>query len=284
MSLTIALATRGRPELLHKTLMRTLPNIKRPDTQVVILADADDARTVAAHRGDRYREIEVVWSIEEREDTVGGKFNRVLSIAPANVYMVMVDYVAYVTPGFDQKILDAASVFPDDIGVVYSHMANLSFPFMNAVTKGYVEKTGGIYPEHFPYWFVDHWLDDIAKMIGRVAFADVSVKMDVKPPTQGLREPAFWATLYDALTYERRRIAMSIIDSPDFCEPEWRKQLLRGHYPLIEERSTILNEMVKGIAALDKSTDERYERIRAKAAETMKSCLAELEAEYARAA
>lgn len=275
MSLTIALATRGRPALLAKTLARTQSHISRPDTRFVILADMDDAKTVEMAKGDWGN---IVWSIEAREDSVGAKFNRVLSIAPANVYMVMVDYVAYVTPGFDQKILDAAAVFPDDIGVVYSHMANLSFPFMNAVTKGYVEKTGGIYPEHFPYWFVDHWLDDIAKMIGRVAFADVNVKMDVKPPTHGHREPAFWATLYDALTLERRRIARSIIESPDFCEPEWRKKLLRTHHPLIEERSQILNNMVKSMAAMDKSTDERYERIRARAIETMKRCMAEMEA------
>lgn len=275
MSLTIALATRGRPALLGKTLARTLSHISRPDTRFVILADADDAKTIEMSKGDWGR---VVWSIEEREDSVGAKFNRVLSIAPANVYMVMVDYVAYVTPGFDQKVLDAASVFPDDIGVVYNHLANLSFPFMNAVTKGYVEKTGSIYPEHFPYWFVDHWLDDIGRMIGRIAFADVQAKADFKPPTQGHREPAFWATLYDALTLERRKIARSIIDSPDFLEPEWRKKLLREHHPLIEERSQILNNMVKGMAAYDKSTDERYERIRGRAVETMKRCMAEMEA------
>lgn len=274
MSLTIALATRGRPELLRKTLGRTLPNIKRPDTRVAILADADDTSTVEMSRGDWG---EIVWSIEEREDSVGAKFNRVLKIAPAQVYMVMVDYVAYVTPGFDQKILDAAELFPDGIGVVYNHMANLSFPFMNAVTSGYVDKTGGIYQEYFPYWFVDHWLDDIARMIGRISYADVEVKMDVKPPTQGHREPAFWATLYDALTLERRRIARGIIDSPDFLETEWRKKILREHHPLIEERSAMLNNMVKTMAAMDKTTDERYERIRGRAVETMKRCMVEME-------
>ncbi len=279
MRLTIALATRGRPELLKKTLERTMPNIQHPGTRMVVLADLDDEQM------DGFAFDGVSISRGVRPDSVGEKFNRVLQIARADVYMVMVDYVAYVTPGFDRKILEAASVFPDRIGVVYNHMANLSFPFMNAVTDGYVEKTGGIYPEHFPYWFVDHWLDDIARMIGRVAFADVQVQAHSgKPTTQGHREPAFWATLYDALTLDRRRIARSIIDSEDFQEPEWRKKLLREHYPLIEERSAILNNMVKDMAAYDKTTDARYERIRAKAVSTIKRCISDMEVEYARAA
>ncbi len=77
---------------------------------------------------------------------------------------------------------------------------------------------------------------------------------------------------------ERRRIARRIIDSPEFLEPEWRKTLLRSAYPLIEERSLMVNNMVKGMAALDTTTDERYERIRARAVETMNRCIPELEA------
>lgn len=277
MSLTIALATRGRRKILERTLDRTLPNIKDPNTRLIVLADLDDAETLALQHSDKRVEM----CVRTREDSVGAKFNRVLKVAPADVYLVMVDYVAFTTPGFDEKILEASSLFPDKIGVVYNNLANLSFPFMNAVTSGYVEKTGGIYPENFPYWFVDHWLDDIAKMIGRIAFTDVQVKMDFKPPTQGHREPAFWATLFDALTLERRRIARSIIDAEDFQEPEWRKNLLRTHHPLIEQRSMMLNNMVKQMAALDQSTDERYLRIRDRAVETMRNCIVEIEREAA---
>lgn len=277
MSLTIALATRGRAKILQKTLDRTLPNIKDPLTRVVVLCDEDDVE-MQPFRNFKYEKHRVEFSIAPREDSVGAKFNRVLGIAPADCYLVMVDYVAFTTPGFDEKILEAASIFPDGIGVVYNHMANLSFPFMNAVTAGWVEKTGGIYPEIFPYWFVDHWLDDVARMIGRIAFADVDVKGDFKPPTQGMREPKFWATLFDATTIDRREIAHRIIDSNDFQEPQWRKTLLKTHHPLIEERSMMLNNHVKGMAALDKSSDVRYLRIRAQAEEIMKERFSELEA------
>ncbi len=272
MSLTIALATRGRAPSLKRTLDRTIPNLFREDTRLLVLVDEDDEETLEAVLPSRVEKF-----IRPRPDSVGAKFNAAVQAAPADVYLAMVDYVAYVTPGFDQKILDA-NVFPDGIGVIYNHMANLSFPYMNAVTQGYVDAAGGMYPEDFPYWFVDHWLDDIARMIDRIAVADVRPFSDFKPPTQSHREPAFWATLFDCLMLERRRIARRIIDSPEFLEPEWRKTLLRSAYPLIEERSLMVNNMVKGMAALDTTTDERYERIRARAVETMNRCIPELEA------
>ncbi len=272
MSLTIGLATRGRPALLRKTLDRTLPNVRRGDTRLIVLADEDDREM----DGFQYGGVEI--ERLPRPDSVGEKWNHAVKVAPADVYMSMCDYVAHVTPGFDEKILEAASVFPDGVGVVYNHMANLSFPFLNAVTHGYVEKTGGMYPEIFPYWFVDHWLDDIARMIDRIAVADVAVHLDFKPQTQSMREPAFWATVYDATTMDRRRIAHSIIDSPDFIESDWRKRILKSHHPLIEERSLMVNSIVKGLPAGDKSTDERYERIRGKAVEIIKARIAEMEA------
>lgn len=273
MTLTIILATRNRTGLLQKTLTRTLANISRPDTRLLVMVDDDDANTVNETLPQGVERV-----IVPRPDSVGEKFNIGVRKAPADVYMAMVDYVAYVTPGFDQKILDAASVFPDGIGVVYNHLANLSFPWLNAVTHGYVEMTGSMYPEIFPYWFVDHWLDDIARTIDRIAFADVQAKMDFKPPTQVHREPMFWATLYDATTQDRREIAHKIIDHPRFIDSEWRKQILRTHHPLIEERSAMLNNMVKQMQPMDKTTDARYERIRAQAVEIMRAKLQQLEA------
>lgn len=273
MNLTIVLATRNRTGLLQKTLARTLPNVYRQDTRFLVMVDEDDVNTVNETLPNGVEKV-----IIPRPDSVGEKFNIGCKKAPADVYMAMVDYVAYVTPGFDQKILDAAAVFPDGIGVVYNLPANLSFPWLNAVTDRYTELAGGMYPEIFPYWFVDHWLDDIARIIDRISFADVQAKMDFKPPTQVHREPAFWATLYDATTMDRREIAHRIIDAPDFVESDWRKKILKSHHPMIEARSTMLNGMVKQMQAQDKTTDARYERMRNQAVEIMRERLKQLEA------
>lgn len=273
MKLSISLATRGRPELLSATIATTLENIVRPDTSIVVALDADDEPSITAAKAFEPR---VIVSVEPRPDTIAEKWNRVLRIAPADVYLTMVDHAPHTTRGFDQKILDAAALFPDGIGVVYNHLANLTFSQINGVTAGLARLMGGkIYPELFPYWFVDHWLDDIARTIGRVAFADVWQTPIVKPATQEMREPAFWGTFYDALAPMRRDIAHRIIAAAEFDEPEWRKRLLLTAYPLVEERSAMVNNRVRGLTwnkALDLQ-DPRYVRVKERAVALLKGML-----------
>lgn len=272
MRLTIALATRGRHEMLAWTINRTMENIGLDDTRLVILADEDDHPT----NGLTVRDERVVVSVAPREESLGGKYNRALRLAPADVYMAMVDYAPHVTPGFDAAVLEAARLFPDGIGVIYNHMANLSFPSLNAVTARWAEMTGGIYPEIFPYWFVDHWLDDLARMTDRMACADVRVDVSNRPGTQEQREPTFWGTVFDSLALERRRMANLIIDAMD--EPQWRKAVLRSRMHLVEERSRLINTIVRSMSASEESSDPRYQRIRARALETVRQSAAQFEA------
>jgi hypothetical protein len=260
MKLTIALATRGRPELLRETIARTLPNVAEQGTTIAVLFDEDDKASAGFLPNIISRHVRYI--VAPREDSFGEKFNRAIKIAPADVYMAMGDYVPCVTPGFDTKVLEAASLFPDGIGVVTNHLANLSFPQMQAVTAKWADITGGLYPGWFPYWFVDHWLDDLAKMTDRYAACDIQFDASKRPGTQDHREPAFWATVYDAMRYERHEQAERILAAID--EPEWRKQVMRSRFHLVDERSVMINTHVRGMEAKDTSTDERYERIKAK--------------------
>lgn len=267
MSLSVILATRKRPDLLPWTIDQTLRNVALPDTKLVIAVDDDDKETI----GFVPHEPRVLWSIRPREDSLGEKYNRVLEIAPADVYLVMVDYAPHVTPGFDRKILEAAKLFPDGIGVIYNHWATARFPVMNAVTYQMANLMGGIYPAWYPYWFIDHQLDDIAKMIGRIAWADVEVNRDRRPGTQDKRDPAFWATFYDAMRGERHEIAERILSVMD--EPKWRKALLRNAWYAIDEHSErVVNDEVRREAPHHRTVppDERYVRIKARAKEELR--------------
>lgn len=269
-ALVINLATRGRPEILIDTIERTLANVTRIDTRFLVSADDDDEPTIDALRPYMVRDNGIDVSIEPREDSLGGKYNRALKLFPdADVYLAMVDYAPHITYGFDERILDAARQFPDGIGVVFNWFANLSFPQINAVTKKLVDLMGCIYPECFPYWFVDHWLDDIARMIDRIAFADVHVDLSKrtvspgKPWTQEMREPDLWATCFDMMVLERRELAFRIID--ELTEPAWRKAMLKRNHPLVEHRSFILNQIVRNDMAglgVQGEMPERYQRIR----------------------
>lgn len=253
MSLTIGLVTRGRPELLSYTLGKTVANI-RGDTRLIVLADEDDERM----RGFSFPGAEI--DFRAREDSIGAKWNRMHKLAPADVYMVMVDHSPMLTEGFDLKVMEAAKIFPDGIGGVYDHLFCMSFPHINAATSKMVELMGGMYPTHFPYWFVDHWFDDICRMIGRFVFCDVVCDSSKRPGTQDQREPWLWGSLYDALYREREEVAERLLSHMD--EPEWRKDMLRRNFPLVHERSRYINSLLRGNEGTDKSRDERYLRIR----------------------
>lgn len=281
MKLCIALATRKRPELLARTIETTLEH-RRTGAKFLILLDDDDTAGIEA--AIRY-ENHVTLSIRPREDTLGGKYNRAM-FEPADLYLTMVDYAPHVTPGFDEKIVEAASLFPDGIGVVYNHMANASFPHINAVTRKLAEMMGFIYPPYFPYWFVDHWLDDIARMIDRISFADVHTESSRRPGTMEMREPAFWATFFDAAYLVRRQCARHIIQSPEFNEPAWRKKILLAHHPLIEYRSRWVNQQVRHETEniISMPPDERYTRVKDRAEAMIRAMLPGLQREWRRLA
>jgi hypothetical protein len=267
--LLLNLATRNRPTIVVNTMRATLANLEHPDTVLMVSVDVDDHMTInmlgASKIADDPR---VKISIEEREDTIGEKWNRAMRI-PADLYMPMVDHTIPVTKGFDRLIVEAAERFPDGICAVHSRMANLSFAAYNAMTAKWVEITGEIYPTFFPYWFVDHWTDDLARMIGRIAYADVHCDWSQKPPTQEMREPGWWATWYDVAYALRRAQADKLIDAMD--APEGHKENLRVGYWWVEHRSRWINDNVRAqdkqlsLRAGLSSADDRYQRVKSRA-------------------
>lgn len=239
MKLTIIIATRGRHELAYETVLTMLGNLTEPETRILVCCDEDDGPVTMPidHR--------VIVSYRPREDTRGLKYDRALTEAPADLYLVGVDHTPIRTKGFDRLFLDAAKLFPDGIGVVCTPMANASFPFLQAVTAKFAELSGFIQPPHFPFWFIDHWTDDVAKMIGRYAMADVAVDSNARPGiTTGLRDLIFWASYFDAIVGQRRAQAERLLKAMD--EPEWRKTMLRSVWPMIEYRSRWVNDIVRG--------------------------------------
>lgn len=281
MKLAISLATRGRPDQVVDTIRKSVVNWSNPETTMVVQCDDDDPKTADALRAAKFSD-RITINSQPREDTIADKWNRILSV-PADVYMSAADDDPYVIPGYDTKILEAAKRFPDGIGTVYGALANLSFTGVSAPTAKMCEKLGYIFPPLFPYWFVDHWVDDVFRMIGRITYADVRTDQSHAGKTQELREPFWWATFFDASYLMRRRQARAIIDGDDFAGEPWHKELLRTHHPLIEQRSRGVNESVRqqakqleGWSSLTLK-DARYQRIKRKAMDMVPGLLADPE-------
>jgi hypothetical protein len=213
----------------------------------------------------------VIPNVQPREDTIAEKWNRVVT-QEADVYLVAADDDPYCVENYDGLILDAAERFPDGIGMVYGHLANMSFTGAVAPTRRLVELSGGvIFPPLFPYWFVDHWTDDVAKIIGRISFANIRTDQSKPGVTQEMREPGWWATFFDAAYLMRRKMAHDIIDNENFICSEWQRHILKTHHPLIEVRSRMINQNVRVQSkqltqwAGNLPFDERYNRVKQRA-------------------
>jgi hypothetical protein len=246
MSITLGIGTRGRFDNLKRTVTETLANITRADTRIVILADLDDAPTI-----DRLEELpeseHLITCVRPREDSRGEKCARVLTVAPADVYIVGHDCASLLTPGWDQHFQDGFELLPDGIGVINAVMANASFPGIQGPTAKWVEKLGYIYNPEYPFWFIDHELDDIARMTGRTMFVDVLYEHQSRRPgkTLRLRHLDFWTRYFDCMTMERRQKAWDILDAPDFIAPYWHKKILKTQCLMVEARSFNINHNVR---------------------------------------
>jgi hypothetical protein len=270
--LAISLATRGRPQQLIDTITKSVANWTNPETVMWVMCDNDDKDTQTALI-DQMRHPAVHMSTKPREDTIAEKWNRIIDLEPdADLYLVAADDDPYVTPGYDQKLLDAAARFPDGIGMVYGHMANASFSGVVAPTSGLVQKLGHIFPTYFPYWFVDHWTDDVARLIDRISFADVRTDQSRAGKTQEMREPGWWATWFDAAYLMRRKIAHDIVDGfswPVARGPEYDR--IKSCAPLIEYRSRWVNDQVRANSQHYErwsglsTADARYQRVKQRA-------------------
>lgn len=244
MKLSIGLATRGRPDLLKHTLATTVAHISRPDTKLVVLVDDDDQPTLAAmgyydHLPTNYLLDfpQVVYSVRPRPLGLGAKYNRLVIEYPADVYLVMVDYAPHITMGFDQRILEAASLYPDGIAVIYNNLVE-NLPAINAVTHKFTELNDRmIYAPWFPYGFVDIWLDDIAKAIGRIAYCNINIDRSLRPGTQGKRDERFWRTFYNLTCPLRIDTCKRIIDT--MWSGEQYKIALRNNIPMWMQRALI---------------------------------------------
>ncbi len=266
--LVINIITRGRPHLIVETVENFLAQMTDgEDSGLMVSVDDDDLPTIKAlepYRG-RHR---VHISIQPREDVIGDKWSRGFREFPdADAHMLAADYAICKTKGFDQKIIDAVELLPDNIGVIGGKFANASFSAFQVVTRGLAERMGYVYPPYFPYWFVDHWVDDIARMIGRLVYVDVDIDaVSRKPPTQEMRDLTFWSTFFDLCREVRRSYAGVIIADPLFQASAWEKRILRQNFPVTDVRSKWINDNVRASAVHYEAVsgvgppDERYLR------------------------
>ena len=176
---------------------------------MVLALDRDDP---TIYETDFPKSDKLILSIEDREDSLGAKYNRCQKAHEAELYVLGCDDTVISTKGWDEHLLNASRVHEDGIAVVY--FGNIPGVFQPgiAVSHKLVEKMGYFMVPHFPFWWHDTWAHEIGVMIERIVKTDVDmIPIGEIKSSRGVREIQFWAKLFDDLRPERRRIAERII-------------------------------------------------------------------------
>lgn len=286
--IAVCVPTRGRPGLWQESLKITLSSAATSSPIAIVGLDVDDdisraaSRPVAAMvsiRGDR-----LIISVEDREDSLGAKYNRCGAVArDADIYLVATDDVAITTPGWDRLVIQECRQFKDGIGIVF--LRNMLGGI--AVTHKLVELLGYLCVPDFPFWWHDTDLMEIGKMIGRLREAPVDTKamLPFKGNSRGVRDVVFWAEYFDRMRPERVAMAERIIDQleeplpvkealrrniPSLCE-----EFARSNAPLCDPRNAQEKEE---FFSFDAPEDDRYQRIKRTAEKKLARMYGNLEA------
>lgn len=265
MRINVCTPTRGKPDRLAEFVSESIRNSVLDTTRFVIGFDEDDKDTFLPTSLDPAKAIV---SLAPREDSLGAKYNRCAAAYDADLYVMGLDDVAIATPGWDAKLAAAASYFRDGIGCVYfgKEPHGESLPSMQAATKRLVDLMGFFVVPHYPFWWGNTSLDEIAHMIGRIVEAeDIETRYPTTFDKPERRDVLFWAKFFDDTRPWRERIAERVLR-------EIRKPLMeafaRRNSKLRDPRyaGTVEREL-----SADVPLDARHQRLKQQAEQIVRS-------------
>lgn len=269
MAINVCIPSRGRTELLEKSLAKYIDGSVLPDTILSVVLDEDDAVNYHIPKSTM-----VHIKIMPRPDTLGAKWNAAASAHRAGVYVIGADDAAIVSPAWDQKLQQAADQFQGGVGVLfYGKIDGVAWPGI-AVTQKYIDVVGRFCPEDFPVWFSDTEIDEIGRLSDRILYVDLQVELlqPLGSNSRGIRDVQFWAEYFDRTRPLRRLAAEKIIDQSN--TPPWRTVQLRQRMPHLEQILAQRNSKLRDPAqaaqleqfyGFDTEPNERYERVKAAA-------------------
>jgi hypothetical protein len=231
MTVCVCIASRGRPEELRRTIKEMHERCAFLDTHFSVALDNDDPSLEA------YKSIPLDFnkSIEDRENSLGAKYNRAASEARSGttVYVLGIDDCFISTEAWDKKLMEATAKFKDGVGCVYFGPKKDMFDLPDgiAVTRGWIDQVGFFMPPYFPFWWHDTWVDELARMTGRYVWANLDWDKFGKTEQAGehkttrMREVSWWARFFDSTRQMRVDKALEMIGQLDY--PEWYRAQLR---------------------------------------------------------
>lgn len=117
-----------------------------------VCCDDDDPQTSLLCAG-LQGEIPLAFRVGPRPESLGGVINDMAERMPADAYLALTDHCLCLTPNWDEKI--AAAVAQTPHGVFWWKNALPHEALLAIVTEGWRKAAGGIFTDHYPFWFDD---------------------------------------------------------------------------------------------------------------------------------
>ena len=224
--ISVVLLTRGRPEILKKSISSLEENTSNKDlVDLWILADDDDTATLNLRESAWNQTIglPIHWLVGERPPTLNAGLNKVWQLSTnAGIYLHYSDHYLMMTPGWDNLLRRTYDNGPNDrlsVAQIQDASRNSNDLVLWAESAEWANTIGRIVPPYFPYWFGDMWMDCVTTLVQRQVMTTIHMwnmkgknsGHHGKHQTHSMWNLPFWMRYYNLLLIERIEEAEKIL-------------------------------------------------------------------------
>jgi hypothetical protein len=218
--IAILIATRARPQYLAEVLQSLARHTLRKDkTALWIYVDDNDEVTQSACAEHKFCDpgFPVHWHVGPPPASLGETHEALWAASgrTAEIYMVSVDDARFDTPAWDDVIRRHFASYHDGVLLAFPHDPMThdvgTYPIFG---WRWLETMKQVFPGYFPYWFDDHWMSQIALLIGRWFKLPILLyPIRGKGRTKRMRNLPFWTRFFQLMLVERRAAASRLLDA-----------------------------------------------------------------------
>lgn len=178
MSVSLLLPTRGRASLVQRlfdSVVETSTDLER--LEVVLYVDEDDRES----REISHSKLSLVKLVGHPGETMGNMTRRCYEASHGRYVMLLNDDVVFRTQGWDRRIREAATRYPDEISLIYGNdldqgKAVPTFPIVSRTVCGVL---GEICPPGYRNLHIESHILDIFRQLSRMGHERICYLDDV---------------------------------------------------------------------------------------------------------
>lgn len=161
--ISILCPSRGRPLLAKRMIESALKTAGQP-IEILLYINEDDPLL-----NDYKKNINNDYILIGPDRSPGYSWNRLAEIAKYDIFFLIGDDVEFSTDNWVKKVTDAFDQYSDKIVCVYPTVPGIKKKLNPhfCLHRNWVDALGYFVPPHFWHWYVDTWIQKIAKNIGR---------------------------------------------------------------------------------------------------------------------